>query len=221
MLPDKPVDPGTSGADRSSPRGGGRPLSEVLLAIASDASRERISVAELLVALQDRALAALLLLFAFPNAVPVPPGTSAILGLPLVFLTAQLALGRGPWLPGFIGRRSIARTSFAAVVARAVPWLARAEKLLRPRLTRWTCPPAEYLIGAVCLFLAIVLVLPVPLGNMLPALSICLFSLGILERDGIWVIAGLVSSVAATTLVGGVLLALAKTGLYLFARFFG
>jgi hypothetical protein len=29
----------------------------------------------------------------------------------------------------------------------------------------------EYLVGIVCLLLAVVLVLPVPLGNMLPALD--------------------------------------------------
>ncbi|WP_119157749.1 exopolysaccharide biosynthesis protein [Caldimonas tepidiphila] len=208
------ADPGPEAAAHS------RPLSEALLAIASDTSRERIAVADLLVALQDRALAALLLLFAFPNAIPVPPGTSAILGAPLLFLSAQLALGRGPWLPRFIGRRSIARTSFAAVVARAVPWLARAERSLRPRLTRWTRPPAEHLIGLVCLFLAIVLVLPVPLGNMLPALAICLFSLGILEGDGVWVLAGAAVSLVATALVAGVLFGLARAGFYLFSGLF-
>lgn len=55
---------------------------------------ERISVADLLAAMQDRALAALMFIFAVPNVVPVPPGTSAILGAPFIFLAAQLTLGR-------------------------------------------------------------------------------------------------------------------------------
>ena len=46
---------------------GKRALSDVLTDIANDASRERISVADLLAALNDRALAALLLIFALPN----------------------------------------------------------------------------------------------------------------------------------------------------------
>ena len=41
---------------------------------------------------------------------PALPGTSAILGAPLVILAAQLAFARKPWLPAFIATRSIART---------------------------------------------------------------------------------------------------------------
>ena len=112
----------------------GRPLSDVLFDIAVDTTRPRISIGLLLKALDDRALAALVLIFALPNAIPMPPGTSSVLGTPLVFLTAQLALARSPWLPKFIANRSVSRPDFAAVVVRLAPWLARAEKLLKPRL---------------------------------------------------------------------------------------
>ena len=77
---------------------------------------------------------------------------------------------------------------------------ARAERLLRPRLLWLTCALGERLIGAVCLFLAVVLVLPIPFGNMLPAAAISLLALGVLERDGLWVIAGLITAAAGTAL---------------------
>jgi hypothetical protein len=54
----------------------------------------------------------------------------------------------------------------------------------------------------------VILFLPIPLGNILPALAICLFGLGILERDGVWILCGGVVSVAAVVLVSGVLVAL-------------
>lgn len=199
----------------------GPSLSDLLFQIAVDTTRPRISIGDLLRALDDRAIAALLLLFALPNAIPMPPGTSAVLGAPLLFLTAQLALSRGPWLPQFIANRSVSRGDFASVVARAAPWLARAEKLLKPRLRWLTCAAGERLIGVVCLLLAIVLVLPIPFGNMLPAAAICLFALGILERDGLWIIAGVITTIAATVLVSGVLLGALKAGLFLFERAFG
>ena len=78
--------------DDTDPGSHKQPLSEMLLALAEDGQRERISVADLLAALGDRALAALLFVFAFPNVLPVPPGTSALLGAPLVFRAAQRAL---------------------------------------------------------------------------------------------------------------------------------
>jgi len=193
-------------------------LSAMLHALAQDECRDRIAVSDLLAALGDRAVAALLFVFAVPNVLPVPPGTSAILGAPLVFLAAQLAFGRRPWLPAVIARRTMTRSDFAALVSRIGPWLARAERLLRPRMVRWALPPMEYLVGLVCLLLAVVLVLPVPLGNMLPALAISLLALGVLERDGLWILAGLVAAVAAAVVVSGVVFAMVKAGVYFFAE---
>lgn len=191
-------------------------LLSMLQALAADDSRERISIGDLLAALGDRALAALLFVFAVPNVLPVPPGTSTILGAPLVFLAAQLAFGRQPWLPAFIADRTMTRADFAGLVRRIGPWLARAERLLRPRAIALSQPPMEYLVGLVCLLLAVVLVLPVPLGNMLPALAISLLALGILERDGLWILAGLVAAAASAVVVSGVVFAIVKAAIFFF-----
>lgn len=191
-------------------------LLSMLQALAADDSRARISIGDLLAALGDRALAALLFVFAAPNVLPVPPGTSTILGAPLVFLAAQLAFGRRPWLPALIADRAMTRTDLAALVLRLSPWLARAERLLRPRAVALSQPPMEYLVGLVCLLLAVVLVLPVPLGNMLPALAISLLALGILERDGLWILAGLVAAAMSAVVVGGVVFAMVKAAIFFF-----
>ncbi len=194
------------------------PLSEVLREISDDPSRERVSIGDLLVALGDRALGALLFTFAFPNILPTPPGTSAVLGAPLIFLAAQLTLGRKPWLPAIITRRSMSREDFHALVLRIGPWLERAERLLRPRASALALPPMEYVVGFVCLLLAVVLVLPIPLGNMLPALAISLMALGVLERDGLWVLAGFIVAAISTVVVSGVVFAMIKTTLFLFTQ---
>lgn len=195
-------------------------LSAVLRQLAADTTRERITVADLLAALGDRAIGALLFVFAFPNVLPTPPGTSTVLGTPLVFLAAQLMLGLPPWLPGFVARRSIPQADFALLVRRIAPWLERAERLLRPRWTQLVLPPMEHVVGAVCLLLALLLVLPIPLGNMLPALAVCLLALGVLERDGFWVLAGLATAVASVAVVWGVVFALIKSALFLLPRVF-
>ncbi|CAG1019241.1 hypothetical protein BURC_04109 [Burkholderiaceae bacterium] len=192
----------------------GQPLSAVLRTLAQETGRERVSIGELLHALGDRALGALLFIFAFPNVLPVPPGTSAILGAPLVFLAAQLMLGRAPWLPSVVANRSIAHADFSALVRRVEPWLQRAERMLRPRLAHLAQPPMEYAIGLVCLLLALILFLPIPLGNVLPALSISVLALAILERDGLWVVAGLGVAAGATALVSGVIYAMVKAAVY-------
>ncbi len=190
-------------------RHGGR-LSEILSGLAADEGRPRISVADIFQAMGDRAFGALILIFALPNIVPTPPGTSALTGTPLVFLAAQLMFGQKPWLPRIIADRSMTRQDFASIVTRVTPWLAKAERMLRPRLGFLVYPPMEYLIGFVCLVLAVILALPVPLGNILPAIAICFFSFGILERDGICVLIGTVIAGIAGVVVAGVVYALVK-----------
>ncbi|WP_300649559.1 exopolysaccharide biosynthesis protein [Hydrogenophaga sp.] len=199
---------------------GSVPLSVVLLRLANDHSRERISVGDLLAALGDRAIGALMFFFAAPNILPVPPGVSTLLGAPLLFLSAQLMLGMRPWLPGFVTRRSLSRDDLSTLVRRIVPWLAKAEKLLKPRLHGLVRPPVEYAVGLVCLVLAMVLMLPVPLGNTLPALAISVLALGVLERDGVWIALGLLASAVAGAVVWGVVWAMIKAAVLILGPLF-
>ncbi|CAA0112989.1 Uncharacterised protein [Starkeya nomas] len=220
MLSHPPTDKSAE-PDQAGPLDDTLRLSEVLTRIAGDTTRDRIAVGDLLKAMQERAFGPLMLVFALPNVLPTPPGTSSVLGAPLVFLAAQLALGRRPWLPPIIARRSIARKDFAAFVAKATPWLAKAERLLRPRLGGLAHPPAEYVVGLMCFVLAVVLVLPIPLGNMLPALAICILALGILERDGVWILVGMALAIASLGVVSGVVWAFVKAGLFLLRSLLG
>lgn len=66
----------------------------------------------------------------------------------------------------------------------------------------------EHFVGLVCLVLAAILMLPIPLGNTLPALAISLLALGVLERDGVWIAVGLLASVVAGAVVSGVVWAM-------------
>ncbi|GHU29967.1 ABC transporter permease [Betaproteobacteria bacterium] len=195
-------------------------LSSILRLLAAEANRERISIRDLVNALGDRALAVLMFVFALPNVFPTPPGTSAVLGVPLIFLTAQLALGRKLWLPDFVCKRSLPFRDFQKLILRVTPWLERAESLLRPRASRLVHPPMEYVAGLICFILSVILALPIPLGNIPPAVAICLIALGILEKDGWWVAAGIVTSVVAVGIVLGVFFAVFETVSFVGHRFF-
>ena len=173
-------------------------LSKVLSALAASWDQPRISVAQLIFALGDRGLIGLLLILAFANVIPNPPGTSAVLGLPMLYLTWQLMRGGMPWLPRFLADRSFDIGHFRTVIARAMPYLNRVERLLRPRLPMLSGPGGKKLLGGICLILSIVLVLPIPFGNLLPAAAIAIIALGALERDGLWIVGGVVFGVAST-----------------------
>lgn len=195
-------------------------LSQILAEIGSDSSRDAVAINDLIAQLGGRGRAALILLFAFPNVLPAPPGMSGVLGLPLLYLSFQMMLGRVPWLPRFIGERAVSRERFAQMIERLAPWLERAERLLRPRWSVLVGHRAELVLGALCLILAAVLALPIPFGNMLPALAICLIALGILERDGVWVVVGTLVGLASLFVVAGVVYALLKSAIFLLLNAF-
>lgn len=196
-------------------------LSAILLAIAAAEDKERISVGDLLEALKRRALGALMFIFAVPTALPMPPGVSAVLGAPLLFLTLQLMLGMQPWLPKLITERSLSRVDFHRVVRTVAPWLARAEGVMRPRLTFLAHRPFVYLLGFASFAMAFILFLPIPLGNMLPSVAICIMALGLLERDGVWILLGLLVAVISIVIVWGVFWAIIFGSLYVLSNWFG
>jgi hypothetical protein len=196
-------------------------LSAILAEIASGPEDERISIGDLLVALKRRALGALIFIFAVPVALPLPPGVSTIFGAPLLFLTAQLMLGMEPWLPRIITDRSLKRREFQKIVGAAAPWLHRAESIMKPRLGFIGQRPFVYLLGLMCLILSAILFLPIPLGNMLPALAVSIISLGLLARDGIWMLIGFATGIVAIVIVWGVLWGIVFATLFVIANVFG
>lgn len=179
-------------------------LSAILTAIAEAEDRDRISVGDLLEALKRRALGALMFIFAVITALPMPPGVSAIVGAPLVFLTAQLMLGMNAWLPRLISDRSLSRVDFHRVVRVAAPWLARAEGIMKPRFEFLTKRPVIYFIGFVAFVMALLVLLPIPGANMAPSVAICIIALGLLERDGIWIVLGALVGIVSTAVVAAI-----------------
>lgn len=177
-----------------------RRLSQLFSQIASDAD-DRISLASIRDGLGDRSFAALLVLFAAFNMIPLPPGASAVLGMPMVIVAAQMTYGcRRAWLPDFVMNRSISAEQFRKVIDWAVPRLVRLEQVIRPRYWPFWRRRGDRVVGFVALVMAIVVTLPIPFGNWLPACTTVLLGLSLVERDGILLAIGAGFGVAALAL---------------------
>lgn len=185
-------------------------LSEMLQALAASQTSGRVDLAAIARFMGRGSIAALLIVLALPMAVPIPlPGISVIFGIPLIVVSGQLLLGRrDAWLPRALARRSLATADLALVVGRVLPRLRALERLVKPRLEWLTGDWAMLPVGAVCLLLAIVITLPIPLGHVLPGTAIVVLALGLLERDGVVVGLGLLLSLVAMAVI-----ALASAGL--------
>lgn len=196
--------------------------SEILLDFARTFSGERVRLADLDRLLAGRAFGFLLLIFALPNTPPLGiPGLSTLTGIPLALVAAQMVLGmRVPYLPRLLGERSLSRKDFCRLIGKTAPWLQRLERLMKPRWRVFRTPTVVRWVGGYCLLLAIVLALPIPLGNLLPAIAVTFISLGLIEEDGVLVSAGLVVGVAGLIVVWGVLWTMAQAALLFFQHAF-
>jgi len=181
------------------------------------------TIGELADSLGERAFGALMFIFAVPNAIPMPPGTSAILGLPLVILTWQVLMGRQTlWLPQAIRKRRISREMLERFVSKVTPIMAKLERVLKPRLgVVVTSNLAERMIGLVAFPLALILFLPIPFGNIPPALAIACLALGLAERDGLAVLVGYVFSAASVAILAAVSSALYAAAVAFVTTLFG
>lgn len=197
-----------------------RRLSDIVRSISAG---EDITVGKLADSLGERAFGALMFIFAVPNIIPTPPGTSAILGLPLVFLTWQVLVGRQSlWLPAVVRQRRISRDMLQTFVSKMTPVMIRLERVLKPRLGFFVNSNlAERVLGLVAFPLSLILFLPIPLNNMLPAAAIACMALGLAERDGLAVAFGYVLSIASVAVLAAVSSALYIAVVAFFRALFG
>ena len=197
-------------------------LSALLGALADRHVGGRVAIRDIMGALKQRSYGALIAFFGLPLVVPHVPGLSTVLGAPLVYLGLWLTLGkRSPWLPAFIADRSFEASTFATIVATISPWLDKAEAVLKPRWKPMTGTLARRAAGVMLLVLALVLVLPIPFGNMLPGLAATLFGFALLARDGLVMALAWIMALASLVLVAGIVWALLLATLYLVGAIVG
>lgn len=204
------------------PKGEQRRTSDILLEILTRDEAERVSIGELIDRLGDRAFGVLILLCALPNCIPGPPGLSTVTGLPIVVFSLQLMLGgTRPWLPEYLRRRDFHREDILRMVKRAEPWIRKLERLSRPRLTLLVDGVAERFAGLFLFLLSVILILPIPLGNLFPAIAIAVIAVALMEQDGIAVIVGYAwGAISVFIALTAVIIVLAVIGEFL-SRLFG
>lgn len=165
---------------------------------------ETVTFAELTEALHGRAFGITALIFALPACVPMPPGVPTIVGLAIALVAIQMVMGRDRlWLPQFVAQRAMPRDKLMGALEKARPWLEKMEKFARPRMLYLTGDLGTRAVGALLLFLAGMLILPIPIiGNFPLAMAAAVLALGLIERDGRLVLFGVLASGLAVAVTG-------------------
>lgn len=164
---------------------------------------EILRLRDLLSGLGRRAFGMLLFIATLPAFIPIPIG-GAVSGPLAVLIGVQLLLGlRRPWLPGFLADRGPHRHALVRFDRIISPWLARLERIVRPRLPQMLAHrAAAILTGLLVVLLGLLLSLPIPLTNYLFGGLLLLFALALLERDGALMLVAWVAGIVAVTVFG-------------------
>lgn len=174
-----------------------RTISDRLDQLAENASGKSVSLDWILEQLHERAFGLFLLVLALPCCIPFLYGIPQVVALPLMFVSAQIFMGRQtPWLPERLSVRAVSSEGLHSLADRAGPWLRRIEAFSRPRYAQLTRAPLDRIVGlALVLFSASILV-PLPGTNTVPGFAVVLISMGLLQRDGILVMIGMLTGTA-------------------------
>lgn len=187
-------------SNSTAPRRHAGPISRRLLAIGRDAKRGELTVGLLFDGLAAEGLGLTLLLLTLPALIPLPGPFGMLFGTLVALVTLQLMLGVDRlWLPDALHRRPLPARLLRKVVRGGLSWTALFERALREDRMAWlTGRRARMLLALPLLLMAITIVLPIPLGNVMPALALIAAATGLMVRDGVAVIAALVLAVIAT-----------------------
>jgi hypothetical protein len=144
-----------------------------------------------------------LTLLSLPFLLPIPiPMLSTAFGVIIALVGSRLALGQRPWLPAKWMAMELPPGFLQRLIQAAGRIVGFLEHFLRPRLIYVVRPILfRRIVGfmiAVSGFL-LLLPLPIPFSNALPAWTVLLLSAGALERDGLFWLLG-VAAFAVTIL---------------------
>ncbi|QSF55098.1 exopolysaccharide biosynthesis protein [Brevundimonas fontaquae] len=176
-------------------------VTRLLRRLADDGGDAGLTLHEIRDRLDERAYGLLILLLSIPCLVPGLYGVPQVVGLIVILLAGQMLVGREePWLPRWFLNLRCKGSWLKAMADFAETKLGWIDRLSRPRLRGFADGPGEKL-AAVFMILATVTIV-MPLTNTIPSIALALLSVGLIQRDGLFVLAGCAVTTVWLTILG-------------------
>lgn len=169
-----------------------------------------LTLGNLLTELGETSFGWAIVVFSLLTLLPLPPGSSLVTAVPLLVTTGQMMLGYPHVkLPGPLGRLRLDPVKLRRTILRLRPVTRRLERVLTPRYALLFARRNERVLGLALFVIAFALFLPVPLSGWFPAISLFVFGVGLVERDGLVATIGLIFGGASVLLTATILTSLA------------
>ncbi|WP_309628786.1 exopolysaccharide biosynthesis protein [Brevundimonas sp.] len=176
-------------------------LARLLRRLADDGGEAGLTLHQIRDRLDERAYGLLILILSIPCLVPGLYGVPQAVGLIIILIASQLLIGREePWLPRWVlnlrakGRWLKAMADFAET---RLGWI---ERLSRPRLLMFATGAGERMAAVFMILATLTIVLP--MTNTIPSIALGLLSVGLIQRDGLFVLGGAAVATGWLTLLG-------------------
>ena len=190
-------------------------LSHLLTSIINDIHGDTITLRKLLERCGREGMLLVCAIACLPFLIPVSiPGVSTVFGAAIVLLSTALFLDRLPWLPQRILDKDLDANKLKPVLHKGVGMVGKLDRWLQPRWSGLTTSPMQRVNSAVLVFGGLLLRAPlglIPVSNTGPAVGILLLTVGMMQRDGVFVLLGYLGHVL-TVVYFGVLAYLAWVG---------
>jgi len=201
-----------------------RPLSAALTDTARSFASETVSVRELLAHIGEQGMLMFCIFLIIPFLVPVSiPGVSTVFGLLITLIGVGVTANRVPWLPGRLMEKRVPTTHLARAFEQGASLVARLERFLHPRWNALTRSAGINRFNGLMLVLGgLLLMAPfgfVPFSNTLPGLAIFFLAIGMLQRDGVFVVLGYLAILATIVYFAALIAAAVAAGMGLRSLF--
>jgi hypothetical protein len=186
-------------------------FTSLLDCLVKETSGEKVTLGQLMHIVERRSFGAVILLLGLVAVSPltiVPGATWIVATVTLLFSIQLLFAMKHPILPEKLLKLELSRSRLQSFVKASRKMAHTADKLTAPRLGFLTRPPFIVGVALICIAAALV-TYPlglIPLGPVLPGISILLMGIGLTARDGVFLLLSSLAFAGAVLLLSRLLL---------------
>jgi hypothetical protein len=177
--------------------------------IKSILGEDDITLKELVERVGTKGYGLLFLILSLPSAMPVPaPGYSSFFSVIMITLGFCMLFKKTPYLPKSLEKKKVKKESLEKIAKFSDIYLKYLDKITKPRLSFLV---NERPIAALIIVMSCFMIIPYPLTNTAPSVSIFLLAFSLINKDGLITILGILAGLA-----GAIIAVLSLTLGYLF-----
>jgi len=192
-------------------------LASTLLTASTQIPTEGTTLRSLFALIGEQGMLMFCMVLTIPFLLPVSiPGVSTVFGLLITLIGVGVTLNRVPWLPRALMDRHLNAEHLVPALERGAKLFARFDRVIRPRWLAITHGATINRVNGLALVLAgLLLMAPlgfIPFSNTIPALACLFLAAGMLQRDGLFVLAGYLALAGTLVYFGALIVAALVAG---------